>query len=242
MNLRIACLTVLFALPTIIPRRKKYEMSWLWVIIVLALFFTMGALGAMFGAGISNNGWLGIRLYGLIMFEFISVYLVSWWKKAPPQQVGDYVAAPIASLCAGAKVNCMVLDCCWGFLLYENEVQQIEIYFPSVLMEIAMWLTLAVVLVIFEKKKTVDGLLFPIMAIWFGFLRYIAGFFRGASTEHTPFVLWIPAGRFWSLVVSAMGFVLLWFWLKKQLERKPNVKEMLRVCIGKSPVPAPQND
>ena len=241
MNLRISILTVLFALPTIIPRRKKYEMSWLWVIIVLALFFTMGALGAMFGSGISNFGWRGIRLYGLIMFEILSVHLVSWWKKAPPQQVGDYVAAPIASLCAGAKVNCVALDCCKGFIIYDAPMQN-PICFPSAWLEIAMWLGLAVALVIFEKKKTVDGLLFPVLVIWFGILRYIADFFRGSSLEQEPFLLWIPAGRLWSLVLSAMGFVLLWFWLKKQLERKPNVKEMLRVCIGKSPVPAPQND
>ena len=237
MNARIAVLTVLFALPTIIPRRKKYEMSWLWVLIVLLLFFTMGVFGAMFGAGISNHGWLGIRLYGLIMFEFISVYLVSWWKKAPPQQVGDYVAAPIASLCAGAKVNCLVLDCCWGFIIYDAEMQN-PVRFPSAIMEIAMWLGLAVVLVMFEKKKTVDGLLFPIMAIWFGILRYIAGFFRGGTLEWEPFFLWIPAGRFWSLVVVAMGFGLLYYFMRKQLERKPTVKEMLRVCIGKSPVAA----
>ena len=235
MNLRISVLTVLFALPTIIPRRKKYEMSWLWVLLVLVVFFTMGAAGAMFGSGISNRGFLGIRLYGLIMFEIMSVYLVSWWKKASPQQVGDYVAAPIASLCCGAKVNCLVLDCCYGFVLYEREMQE-PIRFPSVLLEMTMWAALAIALVIFEKKKTVDGLLFPIMVIWFGILRYIAHFFRGSAFDQDPFLFWIPAGRFWSLVVAAMGFVLLYFWLKKQLARKPTVREMLRVCIGKSPV------
>jgi len=237
MNLRIACLTVLFALPTIIPRRQKYEMSWLWVFLVLLIFFTMGVFGAIFGSIISSGYLRGIRLYGLIMFEIISVYLVSWWKKAPPQQVGDYVAAPIASLCSGAKINCLIQDCCWGFFICKNEMQT-EIYFPSALMEIAMWAGLAVVLVIFENKKTVDGFLFPILVIWFGFLRYIADFFRGSTIDQKPFVFWIPAGRFWSLVVSAMGFVLLYVWLKKQLERKPTLKEMLRVCIGKSPVTA----
>ncbi len=237
MNLRIACLTVLFALPTIIPRRKKYEMSWLWVILVLWLFFTMGVFGAIFGSFISYGVLRGIRLYGLIMFEIISVYLISWWKKAPPQQVGDYVAAPIASLCGGAKVSCVVDACCSGFVLYYGETGK-PVCFPSQLMEVVMWIALAIVLVIFEKKKTVTGLLFPIMVIWFGILRYIADFFRGSPTELKPFLLWIPAGRFWSLVVVAMGFVLLYFWLKKQLERKPTVKEMLRVCIGKSPVAA----
>lgn len=237
MNLRIAILTVLFALPTIIPRRKKYEMSRLWVFLVLLIFFTMGVLGAMFGSFISYGFWLGIRLYGLIMFEVVSVYLVSWWKKAPPQQVGDYVAAPIASLSCGAKINCLVRDCCWGFVIYGAETEN-PVRFPSVWMEIAMWAGLAVALVIFEKKKTVTGLLFPVMVIWFGILRYVADFFRGAYSERQPFLLWIPAGRFWSLVLVAMGFVLLYFWLKKQLERRPTVKEMLRVCIGKSPVAA----
>ena len=218
-----------------IPRRKKYEMSWLWVLLVLVVFFAMGAAGAMFGSGISNRGFLGIRLYGLIMFEIMSVYLVSWWKKASPQQVGDYVAAPIASLCCGAKVNCLVLDCCYVFVLYEQEMQE-PIRFPSVLLEMTMWAALAVALVIFEKKKTVDGLLFPIMVIWFGILRYIAHFFRGSAFDQDPFLFWIPAARFWSLVVAAMGLVLLYFWLKKQLARKPTVREILRVCIGKSPV------
>ena len=171
------------------------------------------------------------------MFEIASVFLVSWWKKAPSQQVGDYVAAPIASLCCGAKINCVVLDCCSGFILTKREMQS-PIRFPSAVMEMVMWAGLAVVLVIFEKKKNVTGLLFPIMVIWFGILRYIADFFRGSAIEQEPFLLWIPAGRFWSLVVSAMGLVLLYFWLKKQLERKPTVKEMLRVCIGKAPVAA----
>ena len=237
MNGRIAVLTVLFALPTIIPRRKKYEMSWLWVFLVLLIFFNMGILGAMFGSFISYGVGRGIRLYGLIMFEIISVHLVSWWKKASPQQVGDYVAAPIASLCSGAKISCLVDRCCNGFIMFWRETGE-PVYFSSQLLEITMWAGLAVVLVIFEKKKTVTGLLFPIMVIWFGILRYIADFFRGSAIEQEPFLLWIPAGRFWSLVTSAMGFVLLYFWLKKQLERKPTIKEMLRVCIGKSPVAA----
>lgn len=237
MNLRISILTVLFALPTIIPRRKKYGMSWLWVFLVLLLFFVMGAIGAMFGSLISGGAFLGIRLYGLIMFEIISVYLTGWWKKASPQQVGDYVAAPIASLCSGAKINCLSEHCCLGFILYKEEMKA-PVYFPSPLLEVITWAGLAVVLVLFEKRNRITGLLFPVMVIWFGVLRYIVHFFRGSALDQAPFLLWIPAARLWSLVVVAMGFVLLYFWLKKKLERKPTVKEMLRVCIGKSPVAA----
>lgn len=226
-----------FALPTMMLRREQYEMSYLWMFTILGVYIILGILGAIFGSVISYGHFKGIRLYGLMMLEIGSVFLTARWKKITPEKAGDYMATPLICACFGAKILCLINDCCWGFILYEDQMQN-AVCFPSVPMEMAMWAGVAAALLVFEKQKTITGLLYPVMVIWFGILRYIADFFRGSFSERQPYLLWIPAGRFWSLVVSAMGFVLLYFWLKKQLERKPTVKEMLRVCIGKSPVAA----
>lgn len=235
MTIWVPVFAATFALPTMMLRRKQYEMSYLWMFLILGVYIILGVLGAIFGSVIAYGLFSGIRLYGLMIFEIASVFLTARWKKITPEKAGDYMATPLICACMGAKILCLVHGCCDGFVLYEREMQP-PIRFPSVIMEMTMWAAVAVALLVFEKKKTVTGLLYPIMVIWFGILRYIADFFRGSQMEQSPYLLWIPAGRFWSLVVAAMGFVLLYFWLKKQLARKPTVREMLRVCIGKSPV------
>lgn len=226
-----------FALPTMMLRRKQYEMSCLWMFLFLGVYIVLGCLGAVFGSVIAYGYFGGIRLYGLMMLEIGSVFLTARWKKITPEMAGDYMATPLICACLGAKVLCLINDCCYGFILYVTE-SGAEVCFPSAIMEMTMWAAVAAALLVFEKKKTVTGLLFPIMVIWFGVLRYIADFFRGVYSERQPFLLWIPAGRFWSLVVVAMGLVYLYLSLKKKLQRKPGLKEMLRACIGKSPVTA----
>lgn len=237
MTIWVPVFAAVFALPTMMLRRKQYEMSCLWMFLILGVYIVFGVLGAVFGSFIAYGSFSGIRLYGLMMLEIASVFLTARWKKITPEMAGDYMATPLICACFGAKILCLIHDCCRGFILYQQEGQN-PVRFPSVIMEMTMWAAVAAALLVFEKKKTVTGLLYPIMVIWFGILRYIADFFRGASFEQEPFLLWIPAGRFWSLVVLAIGFALLYYFMRKQLERKPTVKEMLRVCIGKSPVAA----
>lgn len=237
MTIWVPVFAATFALPTMMLRRKQYEMSYLWMFLILAVYIVLGVLGALFGSFIAYGSFLGIRLYGLMMLEIASVFLTARWKKITPEMAGDYMATPLICACFGAKILCLIHNCCEGFILYRREMQP-PVRFPSVIMEMTMWAAVAAALLVFEKKKTVTGLLYPIMVIWFGILRYIADFFRDPILEWEPYFLWIPAGRFWSLVVVAMGFGLLYYFMRKQLERKPTVKEMLRVCIGKSPVAA----
>ena len=81
------------------------------------------------------------------------------------------------------------------------------IYFPSAIMEMAIWFVFVVLLLLVERKKHSDGVLWPALMIWFGIARFLVDFLRGSEWERRPYCFSLPGGQFWSLVIIVVGIV-----------------------------------
>lgn len=216
--------------PLCLFRMRNYNISFAKMLIIYIVFSTVGFIGARFGPNVVGIRMPGIRLYGLVLFDVIALVLMSKALKIDTDKLGDFVAPPIMAVCASAKINCLLNGCCEGFTMYyaENE----PVLFPSATFEMIVWFCLVALLLIVEHRKNAEGLLWPILMIWFGVVRYLVDFLRGSEIEQTPYFLWIPPGRFWSVVTLVVGLIFLYKAMYRKMERKPKKKEFCKAMFG----------
>jgi prolipoprotein diacylglyceryltransferase len=134
------------------------------------------------------------------------------------------------AVCASAKLDCLLNDCCAGFCMYYEG--STPVLFPSAILEMIVWSIFVVLLLLIERKQFASGILWPISMIWFGAARFLFDYFRGSIWERKPFFLTMSAGQFWSLVALLIGAVFLFFTLRNKLERKPRLAELLKSIFG----------
>ncbi|MBE6665417.1 MAG: hypothetical protein E7603_04215 [Ruminococcaceae bacterium] len=230
MHLKLLLWAVLLPIPFCVFRKKKYDISWKQLLLIYVIVSFMGAIGACFGSVISGGAFIGVRLYGLMMFDTVTLVLLHYLLKLPIGKLGDFISVPIMMVCASSKISCYIGDCCYGMILYYNEGQPVR--FPSALAEMGLWILLTAFLLLIEHRGKAKNLMWPIALIWFGVVRFSMDYFRGPASERAPFVFSLTYGRFWSLIVFIMGLVLLYIALRKTLERNPKIKEYVKAIFG----------
>lgn len=216
--------------PLCLFRMGKYGISLKKMLIIYFVFSTIGFIGARFFPGFVGIENAGIRLYGLVLFDVFALFLMSKLLKLNINKLGDFVTPPIMATCASAKINCMLNDCCKGIIMYYNE--NVPVYFPSVIFEMLIWTIFTVLFLFIEKRKTIDGLMWPLLMVWFGFARFAVDFLRISEWERKAYFLTLSGGQFWSLVDLFIGVVFIYIVLKKNFERNPSVKEILKTIFG----------
>lgn len=221
---------IIIPFPLCLFRMKKYEIPFWKMLIIYAAFSTVGFIGARFGPGWVGIELSGIRLYGLVLLDVAALYSMSKALKINIYKLGDFVAPPIMAVCASAKINCLLEGCCKGFIMGYAENK--PVFFPSAIFEMIIWFVLVALLLVVEKRKRVEGLLWPILMIWFGVVRYLVDFLRGSALEQTPYFLWIPPGRFWSIVTLMVGLIFLYRSMWKISGNRPEKKAFLKAVFG----------
>lgn len=214
-------------------RMKNYGISLAKMLVIYGIVSTVGFIGARFGPSLVGIKDVGVRLYGLVLFDFILLFPLSWMMKINIRDMGDFVAPPIMAVCASSKINCMLNNCCKGFIMYYNGNE--PVYFPSALTEMLIWTVLIVLLLLVERKKYLPGSLWPILMVWFGIVRFLVDFLRGSEWEQRPYFLGLSGGKFWSLVAAVLGALTLIHVFHQQWKRYPSIIELLRTAFGLNP-------
>jgi prolipoprotein diacylglyceryltransferase len=167
----------------------------------------------------------------LVLVDALTAIAFSALFKKDEHHLGDYLSVPVIAVCAAAKVGCVIIGCCYGVVLYVNE-QGAEVRFPSAAVELAVWILLDIWLYTRERKGNIKGFLYPVAMIGAGFARFALDFMRGSLKERELKILGIPLGAFWSLVLLLLGIVYLNRLFKKKKNRRPTIKESLKIVIG----------
>ena len=199
--------------------------------LIYVVFSTVGAVGAMVGSAISGGSIWGQRLYGLMLFDTVALFVMSWILRIRPGKLGDYIAVPIMAVCFSAKILCLATGCCYGNVLYMTETLH-YVRFPSAAVEMTIWGLLVIALLFVEKNQRARYTMWPVAMIWFGAVRFIVDFFRGSNSERRIFVLGMTAGRFWSLVVLLVGLIYLYIALRQKAAMRPRWIEYVKALIG----------
>lgn len=211
-------------------RMKKYGISLPKMLVIYLIVSTVGFVGARFGPSAVGIKDVGVKLYGLVLLDFIAIFPVSKILKIDKMEFGDFIAPPIMAVCASSKINCLINDCCRGMVICYNG--SVPVYFPSVIVEMMIWFILVALLILVERKKQITGSLWPILMIWFGVVRFLVDFLRGSEWEKKPYFLTLSGGQFWSLVTLVIGVFFLVYAFHKHWKRYPTITEFLKTVFG----------
>lgn len=199
-----------------ILRRKQYNLP-LWKSIVIPFILTIfGVTGTMILYFIETGRFGGISFYGSVLLIPILLIPAALLMKIPYGAITDYAVPQICLMLAVMKIHCFVSGCCGGICL--NSVK--EIYFPSQITELIVSLLIAALIMYMDSQKWFKGKLYGVYFLVYGVLRFALNFLRIGIT---PFVWFIPAGHFWSLISIGLGIA--WILLYKSKEPKEPITE-----------------
>lgn len=231
MNVFVLLVAAVPALLFCLLRYERYQMSFAQMLGVWSSFILSGMLGAVLVQFLMNGSLAGKRLYGLMLADTLLLLLGSRLFKKNICELGDYISVPTMAGCCFSKLDCLRDGCCYGLVLYQPEMQQ-PVRFPSAVVEMTLWAGIVIVLLVLENKQRMKGKLWPLAMIWFGFFRYVTDFLRGSPLEKEVFLLHMPGGQFWSLIVLLLGVALLYATMRYQLKRPVRIREFLRNIVG----------
>ena len=231
MNLFTLALAVLLPIPTCTYRMKRYGLNGLQTVIVYIVISTVGAGGACVGSYLAGGSILGIRLYGLMLFDAVVLPLVGLLIRHDLPRLGDFVSVPIMVSCAAAKIVCLVTNCCRGVIMAHADSPN-TIRFPSQTVELLIWVAMAAILLLLEHKGKLQRLMWPFSMVWFGFFRFAVDFFRDPEQIQAVILPGLSGSKFWSLVVMVYGLVWLWIVLKLRLGENPSIKNFGKTLLG----------
>lgn len=163
-------------------RKKKYDIRWKSIVIILLIVGCAGYLGAMFGSYLSYGSWRGIRFYSKALFVTITLWVVSKTIKGTATNIMDYYAPIDILALVVMKINCLITGCCAGVELCTNENGE-KIFFPSQIIELIVAVIIFLVVILLEKKSKCTGYRYYIYLLIYGSTRFVLDYFRSTPSN-----------------------------------------------------------
>ena len=231
MSIQVLAFAICIPIPFCIFRMKRYGLDWVRLLVIYVIVSTVGAVGACVGAWASGEPIFSIRLYGLMLFDFLLLWPLSRLMKMTVWDLGDFISVPIMMVCSAAKISCWVRDCCRGIYISWLGTNT-SVQFPSQIFEMVLWAAMAVLLIFKEKRNRFTGQLWPFAMIWFGVLRFVVDFLRLSKEPTQIYYMFMSGAKFWSLMTVLVGCGFMYVTLRRKLTRKPTIFELLKSCAG----------
>lgn len=180
-------------------RRKNFPQIQSWKMPIISILLTLaGVAGAMLMYYIESGKFGGTSFFGAIFFIPI-LLLPALVLRIRYSELMDLCASAECLMLAFMKLDCLMSDCCIGKYLPALELQ-----FPSQIVEMLTILVIMLFLIQMERSRKHQGKLYGYYLIFYGITRFILNWFRYGLT---PFVWILPAGNFWSIVATIIGFI-----------------------------------
>lgn len=192
--------------------------------VIVPVMTVIGTLGAKTASYIAYGRFSGTRLYGTVLAVAIFGAVMAIMLCIPFREMYGFSSVGTWLSVAIMKVPCIIQGCCAGRVL-ATHADGTEVLFPSQIVETVGGFLFFFWFFKLSKTKYPHSAMYPLMMVWYGIYRYAADWMRGHPLEQSPFVAWIPAGRFFSLLILIIGLVALYLVLKK--EHKGNVSAKL---------------
>lgn len=199
--------------------------------IFVPLMSIVGTLGAKTASWIAYGRFSGTRLYGTVLAIAIFGAVLAILLCIPFKELYGFSSLGTWLSIAVMKVPCIIKGCCEGRVLFVNG-SGTEVLFPSQIVETVLALLFFIWFYRLSKTKYPHEAMFPLMMIWYGIYRYAVDWMRGHPLEQSSFVLWIPAGRFFSLIILIAGLIALYLVLRHS-RKTLNAGEYVRYMFGK---------
>ena len=201
--------------------------------IIAPMMSIVGALGAKTASYIAYGRFSGTRLYGTVLAIAIFGAVLAIMLCIPYRELYGFSSLGTWLSITVMKVPCILKGCCAGRILFTNSSGE-QVLFPSQIAETVVAALFFIWFYRLSKTKYPHGALFPLMMVWYGIYRYAFDWMRGHPLEQSPFFMWIPAGRFFSLLILVIGLISLYLILKKKENDRMSAKLYVRYILGKT--------
>ena len=205
-----------------IIKRKQYDLPWWKTVIIPFLLTLFGVSGAMILFFIESGRFGGISFYGSVLLIPVLLLPAAKLLKMPYGTLTDFSVPQICIMLAVMKVHCLISDCCGGICLSNPDAAN-PIYFPSQIAEMIVALAIGAFVLYLDSQKLFKGRLYGVYFLVYGILRFSLNFLRRGLT---PFVWFIPAGHFWSLISIGLGIAWILLYKPKGSE-VPEIEEQI---------------
>lgn len=131
----------------------------------------------------------GLVFYGGFVFAIITVWAYTKYKKISLWKYADVLAPGLALGHAVGRIGCLMAGCCygracdlpWAITFHDHgSLAPLEIpLHPTQIYEVIGNLLIFAALMLFRKKKQIDGQVFWIYVLLYGAMRFIIEIFRG---------------------------------------------------------------
>lgn len=185
---------ILALIPAFILRRKKYQLSWLQLLIIFAISIVAGTLGSKLSS-------TGVRQYGPVLIDTVVWFPVAIILKKQVLDIYDFGSVVAAVAMWTGKIPCLIDGCCGGIMLTET------IRYPSQIVEFCMLFFILLTLIILEHKEKCKHKLWPIFMLAFGVHRYLANLMRGSEVETNAIWLGMAEAEIASLAIALISFI-----------------------------------
>lgn len=203
---------ILALIPAFVLRRKKYEFSWLQMIVAFIVSIVVGALSSMLAS-------TGVRQYGPVLVDSIVFLPLALIFKKKAFEVYDYLSIVAAVAMWTGKIPCLIDGCCEGIMLTDT------IQYPSQIVEFTVLMVICLTLVCLERKGKCKNILWPSFMAMFGVHRFLANLMRGNSAETQAIFIGLAEAEIASLVIAAIGVAWIVLYSRKNNQKSKKITD-----------------
>ena len=214
-------------------QRDVWKIKLYQYFIIVPLMTVVGTLGAKTASYLAYGRFSGTRLYGTVLAVALFGAVLAVLLCIPYRELYGFSSVGTWLSVAVMKVPCIIDGCCAGRVLFMDGSGN-TVRFPSQILETVVAALFFLWFFRLSKTKYPHGALYPLLMVWYGIYRYAADWMRGHPLEQSPFVLWLPAGRFFSLLILALGLVSLYLVLKKQYGKRMSASIFTASLFGRT--------
>lgn len=200
----IAATVVCIAMQSYVGKRRGVPL----VKCVIMALITLGSgyFGAKLMRLVEAGTMEGRSFFGTVFLTPVVTIIAARLIRVSVADVLDATAVSCAFVAMFEKIGCSIDGCCQGRVFQFVSDNQIKIFqFPSQITESIAGLVIALILLRWLVRGRYSGKLYPLFLVLYGIARFVLNWLRSAR----PFIWFLPAGNFWSLISIAAGIVCL---------------------------------
>lgn len=229
----IICLliSIVFRIVLGFLQRDIWKIKFYKYFIFIPIMTILGVLGAKISSLMAFDSFSGNRLYGTVIMVAITVPIIAITMLIPVKDLYGFSSLGTWASIAIMKISCIEEGCCFGRKITLPNLGEVQI--PSQILESLVAFAFFVWFYYLVKKKYFKAGFYPLLMIWYGIYRYLFDWLRGNIREQRGWFLWIPAGRFFSLIIFFAGIISMLYVLKKEYGVDYDKNKFFKAILGK---------
>lgn len=193
-------------------QRERLRIRIGWILLLSPAHVIVGVVCVKLFAALENfrvGNFQLMSLFGAVFLLPLFYWIGAKLTKRKVSVVFDVFAVPMVFTLACARVNCLLSGCCRGVIIPGTSAR-----YPTREAELVFYAVILTWFFLRTRRKTTNGILYPVYMIAYGCFRFVVEFFRESASS----IGFLHLSHLWALLCLITGLSI---WLEMRL-RKPS--------------------